>query len=78
MTQKRQKQASTPSTPGSPSLEPTAPPEPTQAPRRGNTGNAARYGPIDRVAESWTDRELTECLSSRFVDLEVDRERPGG
>ena len=31
-------------------------------PRRGNTGNAAKYGPLDRAAESWTDRELTECL----------------
>ena len=45
-----------------PSLQPTAPSLPTGAPRRGNTGNAAKYGPIDRAAESWTDRELTECL----------------
>ena len=45
-----------------PSLEPTAPPEPSRAPSWGNTGNAAKYGPIDRAAESWTDRELTECL----------------
>ena len=45
-----------------PSLQPTARSLPTGAPRRGNTGNAAKYGPIDRAAESWTDRELTECL----------------
>ena len=37
-------------------------PEPTRAPKRGHRGNAARYGPIDRAAESWPDRELTECL----------------
>ena len=56
------KQGSTPQTPGSSSLQPTAPPVPTRAPRRGHRGNAAKYGPIDRAAESWTDRELTECL----------------
>ena len=33
-----------------------------RAPRRGHRGNAASYGPINRAAESWTDRELTECL----------------
>ena len=53
---------STPTTPQAPSLQPTAPPMPTRAPRRGNRGNAAKYGPLDRAAESWTDRELTECL----------------
>ena len=51
-----------PSTPQDPSLIPTSQPVPTRAARRGNTGNAAKYGPIDRAAESWTDRELTECL----------------
>ena len=59
---------STPTTPRAPSLQPTAPPEPTRAPRRGNRGKAAKYGPLDRAAESWTDRELTECLR-RFIDL---------
>ena len=59
---------STPTTPRAPSLQPTAPPEPTKAPRRGNRGKAAKYGPLDRAAESWTDRELTECLR-RFIDL---------
>ena len=53
---------STPTTPRAPSLELPAPPVPTGAPRRGSTGNAAKYGPLDRAAESWTDRELTECL----------------
>ena len=52
----------TPATPQAPSLQPTAPPVPTGAPRRGHRGNAAKYGPLDRAAESWTDRELTECL----------------
>ena len=51
-----------PTTPRAPSLELPAPPEPSRAPSWGNTGNAAKYGPIDRAAESWTDRELTECL----------------
>ena len=32
-------------------------------PQDGATGAiAAKYGPLDRAAESWTDRELTECL----------------
>ena len=53
---------SIPTTTQAPSLQPTARSLPTGAPRRGNTGNAAKYGPIDRAAESWTDRELTECL----------------
>ena len=56
------KQDSTPQTPGSPYLPLPAPSVPTRAPRRGNTGNAVKYGPLDRAAESWTDRELTECL----------------
>ena len=56
------KQGSTPTTPRAPSLELPAPPEPTRAPRRGNRGKAAKYRPLDRAAESWTDRELTECL----------------
>ena len=38
-----------------------------KSPRRGNRGKAAKYGPLDRAAESWTDRELTECLR-RFID----------
>ena len=45
-----------------PSLELPAPSVPTRAPRRGNRGKAAKNGPLDRAAESWTDRELTECL----------------
>ena len=53
---------STPATPQAPSLDLPAPPEPSRAPSWGNTGNAAKYGPIDRAAESCTDRELTECL----------------
>ena len=53
---------STPTTPRAPSLEPPAPPEPTQAQDGATTGNAAKYGPLDRAAESWTDRGLTECL----------------
>ena len=53
---------STPTTPRAPSLELPAPPVPTGAPRRGNRGKAVKYGPLDRAAESWTDRELTECL----------------
>ena len=39
---------STPTTPRAPSLELPAPPVPTGAPRRGNTGNAAKYGPLAR------------------------------
>jgi hypothetical protein len=53
---------STPTTTQAPSLQPTAPPVPTRARRRGHRGNAAKYGTLDRAAESWTDRELTECL----------------
>ena len=53
---------STPTTTQGPSLEPTAPLEPTGAPRRGHGGYAASYGPINRAAEAWTDRELSKCL----------------
>ena len=51
-----------PTTPRAPSLELPAPSVPTRAPRRGHTGKAAEYGPLDRAAEAWTHRELTECL----------------
>ena len=53
---------STPTTPRPRLWSPQPRPSPHGAPRRGNTGNAAKYGPLDRAAESWTDRELTECL----------------
>ena len=39
-----------------------APPVPTGATSWGHRGNASGYGSIDRAAEAWTARELSECL----------------